>query len=305
MATGWLFRLGGLGDLMVALPALRLVRRVVPTIRLLLVGREPYARLLKDAAVVDGTASADEARWAPLLAGSPVASPNLLADPPDYILGWFHGRTAPPLEERARNFAPAAIAGAFRADPAFGSPLSEIFFAETERFFRSRGVATPPYAECARLPVSGFSPARRFAVIHPGSGGRDKCWPLDRFLEVAAFLGREGFSGIFVTGEAESRLEPVLRRTLLPAGWTWRPNLPLSGLAGILAVAALFVGNDSGVTHLAAAVGAPVVALFREDNVSAWRPFGDVRVLSAPDVGLIRTAEVVQALSIPFLTNGK
>jgi heptosyltransferase-3 len=113
---------------------------------------------------------------------------------------------------------------------------------------------------------------------------------------VVFFLRERGFSGILATGEAEERWEEELRKVALPAGWTWlrRPALP--ALARSLREAALYLGNDSGVTHLAAACGTNVIAIFRKEFETAWRPFGRTTVLSAEDVERVSLEDVVAAI---------
>jgi ADP-heptose:LPS heptosyltransferase len=310
-----LVRLGGLGDLLVALPSIGLVRRALPGSRLVLVGRRDYGLLLERAGLVDEAVSADGRSWAPLLAAGlaegPASppSPEVVVPAPgpaDLVLGWFHG--APGGEEPDREPSPGPGLVVFRCDPREPRPLVRAFFEKTERFFRGRGAPAYPFEECARLPAGGGTESRgralagpgegraRFAVVHPGSGGRSKRWPLDRFLAVVSRLAEGGFGGLLATGEAEAGLEEDIRERTLPEGWTWRPNPPLADLAGCLATADLYLGNDSGVTHLAAACGAPVVALFRDEFKDAWRPEGDVRVLSAPDVAEISVPAVLEAV---------
>jgi len=105
-----------------------------------------------------------------------------------------------------------------------------------------------------------------FAVIHPFSGSPRKNWPLEKFRALA------------------SKLERVM-----PVRWCAGPEDPplegavhidnLYALACWLAGARLYIGNDSGVTHLAAAVGTPVLALFGPTEPAVWAPRGpNVRV---------------------------
>ncbi len=143
------------------------------------------------------------------------------------------------------------------------------------------------------LPAGG-----RFAVVHPGSGGRAKLWPLGNFLEMALRLANAGIPGVFVTGDAEERpaIAGRLETTALPQGWTWARRPPLLGLAGLLAEAPLYLGNDSGITHLAAACGARVTALFLEENVAAWEPYGRTRVLAARSIADLDADDVWEAL---------
>ena len=116
-----------------------------------------------------------------------------------------------------------------------------------------------PYIECHVEPEN-------FAVIHPFSGSPRKNWPLEKFRAMAAELERT-----------------------IPVRWcAGRDDPPLEGAAHIadlyelacwLARAQLYVGNDSGITHLAAAVGTPVLALFGPTDADVWAPRGpNVRI---------------------------
>jgi heptosyltransferase III len=119
-----------------------------------------------------------------------------------------------------------------------------------------------------------------FAVIHPFSGSARKNWPLPRFREVAA-------------------------RLALPVRWCAGPEEPLDDavrfenlyeLACWLASARIYFGNDSGITHLAAAVGTPVVAIIVPTDPVVWAPRGErVRVMSGGSLDEIAPDEVLEA----------
>jgi heptosyltransferase-3 len=103
-----------------------------------------------------------------------------------------------------------------------------------------------------------------YIVLHPFSGSEKKNWPYERFVELESELTGEG-----------CRVE-----------WAARPGQvrfgDLGQLAGWLACARMFVGNDSGITHLASAVGTPVIALFGPTDPAEWGPRGGcVRVMRA------------------------
>ena len=118
-----------------------------------------------------------------------------------------------------------------------------------------------------------------FLALHPGSGSTRKNWPPERFAELALTLAR-GRRFLVVEGPAdEAAVAPLRERkdAVVARG------LPLNTLGALLARAALYVGNDSGVSHLAAAWGTPTVALFGPTEATIWSPVGPrVRVLEAP-----------------------
>jgi len=106
-----------------------------------------------------------------------------------------------------------------------------------------------------------------FAVIHPFSGSPRKNWPLEKFRELAHTLERS-MPVRWCSGPEDPPLENAVRIA------------DLYELAGWLARARLYIGNDSGITHLAAAAGTPVLALFGPaSDAAVWAPRGEhVRV---------------------------
>jgi ADP-heptose:LPS heptosyltransferase len=116
-------------------------------------------------------------------------------------------------------------------------------------------------------------PANLIAIF-PGSGSPAKNWPLDKFAAVARILS-ERSSVVFVLGPVESAMEQTLREIDLPI----IRDLDLGTVAGIARLAVGFVGNDSGVSHLAAAADAPGVVIFGPSDPARWRPLGQVAVL--------------------------
>ncbi|MEX0776561.1 MAG: glycosyltransferase family 9 protein [Phycisphaeraceae bacterium] len=136
-------------------------------------------------------------------------------------------------------------------------------------------------------------------VIHPGSGGRDKCWPLARFIELVDALreGRPQMPVQVIVGEVEverwsAHELAALRAQVLPT---------LDALRDALAGAALYIGNDSGPTHLAAWLGVPTIALFGPSDPRLWAPLGRrVTVLAPPTpepMAWLPTPRVLDALA--------
>jgi ADP-heptose:LPS heptosyltransferase len=112
-------------------------------------------------------------------------------------------------------------------------------------------------------------------AMHIGSGSRKKAWPPDRFAQLAETLvTRRGARVMVLTGPADAELERTYRERT-PSGTSIMLNChPLSEIAAILKRCSVFVGNDSGMTHLAAASGAPVIALFGPSDPQVWGPRG-------------------------------
>jgi heptosyltransferase III len=134
--------------------------------------------------------------------------------------------------------------------------------------------ALPPPAGFPRIPVPP-APRENFAVIHPFASGLRKRWPLENFRSVAAQLG---MPVRWCAGPEDELAEAVRIGDLYELGcWISR--------------ARVYIGNDSGISHLAAAVGTPVVAVFLSTDPLVWAPRGErVAALVNP-----RVEEIVSA----------
>lgn len=111
-------------------------------------------------------------------------------------------------------------------------------------------------------------------AMHIGSGSRKKAWPPDRFAQLAQALVTRGIRLIVLTGPADTELERGYRERAPSGAGIMLTGHPLPELAALLKRCSVFVGNDSGMTHLAAASGTPVVALFGPTDPRVWRPRG-------------------------------
>jgi len=122
-------------------------------------------------------------------------------------------------------------------------------------------------------------------VLAPGGGSASKCWPRARWLALAAQLAAEGAALAVVAGPTEhERDDPT--RWPWPAGSRWLTGLSAVELARAMQSARALCGNDSGVTHLAAVLQVPTVAIFGPTDPVVWAPQGaHVRVVGAPSKG--------------------
>lgn len=105
-------------------------------------------------------------------------------------------------------------------------------------------------------------------AIHPGSGSKRKNWPIENYYQLAEKVRSRGYAILWIIGAAEHSL-------VLPSQDIVYKEMSLPELSATLKNCALFVGNDSGVTHLAAAVGCRVVAIFGSSDPIVWSPRGN------------------------------
>jgi len=131
----------------------------------------------------------------------------------------------------------------------------------------------------AALRAAGWA-GEELAVLHPGGGANpgmrleSKRWPVERFGALARRIAERGPRPVVVCGRGEEPLGAELAAAV-PFAIGIGARLSLAGLGALAARAALYVGNDSGPTHVAAAVGAPTLAIFGPSDERRYGPFGE------------------------------
>ena len=135
------------------------------------------------------------------------------------------------------------------------------------------------------LAQQGLEPYHRPLLLHPGSGGGDKCWPLSNFCRLIECLPEHGFSPVLLLGPAErERLDQKIIADL-PQNIPVLRDLALTEVAALLGLCQGYVGNDSGISHLAGVLDIPTLAIFGPSNPCHWRPLGTkVALCQSPDV---------------------
>jgi ADP-heptose:LPS heptosyltransferase len=116
--------------------------------------------------------------------------------------------------------------------------------------------------------------SKKLIVLHPGSGGRHKCWHLENFLAIAEELRSRDHEVLFLLGPAEEERLASPEKERIHAAGKCIGHLSLAQVISILSCADAFVGNDSGVTHLAAGIGLRTFALFGPTDPALYRPVG-------------------------------
>lgn len=122
---------------------------------------------------------------------------------------------------------------------------------------------------------------RPLVAVHPGSGGTGKIWAISNWVGLCRWLARDRNARLLlVGGEADQVNLKLLQQELAADQPLVANSLKLPQLAAVLEQSTAFVGHDSGISHLAAALGVPSVVLFGPTNPAVWRPLGaNVRVI--------------------------
>jgi ADP-heptose:LPS heptosyltransferase len=255
----------GIGDLLVAVPALRGLRREWVGDRIVLAAPENLAELVALTGAVDEllpTPGLGALRWS----GTPGLAVNLHGSGPESITDLVATRPDMLVTHRHPKF-PQLVG------PPWSSAEHEV--SRWCELLAWHGIhADPDDLELQRPDTP--SPAPGAVVVHPGASVASRRWPADRFAEVARHLAAKG-RHVVVTGGPDERVlaESVARQANLPESAVLAGRLGLGDLAALVADAALVISNDTGVGHLATAYGTPSVLLFGPTPPQTWGPPAD------------------------------
>ena len=279
--TVFILHPGGFGDLLLAVPAIQALRERFPSHQFLLCGQDEPAEFLADCGLVDRWLSAQSTACTALFGG---AAPDdaFLRDwlcRCDLAIAWTQD-DAGTLAATLKDCGAADV----MVESPFASRLSSVH--QSERFLEivggqscqvSRAPLTVPNTvrEQAEAYLAGLGASRQrpLAMIHPGSGSRHKCVTPAVLLPVFEGLEAEGMQPLLLDGPTDHEM---VQRFLVHLG---RHPILVGGLsirllAGVLSQLDFFLGHDSGVTHLAALLGTPTVALFGPTEPARWAPRG-------------------------------
>lgn len=287
-------RPAALGDVVLTLPALQVLKSAFTGAEMHLMGSLDAIDWLPGRSVVDAVTSFDRADLAALF-----QSDSTPTEPLQRFLGSFEvilSYATPPQHIFAQSLARWARGRVIHFD-ARPCPDARIHISDRlQQPLRELGLQPSVQPPRVRLTVEDQDAAAQLwaehglgsehvVAIHPGSGGPAKNWPALRFAEVAQYLRQSlGVHVLLVSGPADADALSLVQRALGEDPCAVLDGLPLSSLAAVLSRCQAYLGNDSGITHLSAAVGVPTVAIFGPTDPAVWAPRGPCVHVLAGDV---------------------
>ena len=272
-----LVRGGALGDFVLTLPLMQALRKAYPAARAMVVGNPATARLATGAESID----ANSAEWARMYtpAGPSAALAGLFSNCRLLVACLPGGaRAAPPVYlQNLRALCRNVRVGDPHPEPGQTRHMVDRLLDP----LRGDGIDLPD------SPVPGIElpsrpPQEDLVVLHPGSGGQSKCWPPGRFAELLTHLEAQCRKVAVLWGPSEESRRDEFPRALWAPATILAPPSPWA-LANSLCSARLYIGNDTGPGHVAAAVGCPTISIFGQTDARLWRPLGPgAKVLQAP-----------------------
>lgn len=290
-----IIRPGAIGDAIVTLPVVQQLKESLPEAFVELVVSGAAAELLRGRCRADVVSDYHDSRWTTLFAETP--SPALRAHLEGFATAILY--LMEPRDKLARRLQKGlgirAIIWPPLPDPKAPLPIS----LHLQGALTPLGIAPRPLVPTLYLTCKDRAFAQNFwtehhlptacdvpvVAVHPGSGSNKKNWPANRFAALCRKLAQDDSVRILIiAGPAD---EALVQRLLSE----WQGALPVAAQSLTLAqVGALLdrchclVGNDSGIAHLAAALGRPVVVIFGPTDPRIWAPQGPAVAVANPAV---------------------
>ncbi len=286
-----IIRLRSLGDCVLTTPALALLKQSRPDFEVAVVVEDRFRAVFAGNPDVDrilGPNAASLSRFRPQLAlnlhGGATSVRLMLAAASGLRAGFGHFRFQPMYNVRIPGAQEILGPQIFKG----GRKVHTAEHLASAMFYL--GVAQSEIPR-ARLFAAPSPRPRSYAVLHPFASADDKTWPREKFLAVAKHLDADlGMEPVFIAGANEDL-----------SGFSEYPcfqGAPIEELKSLLAGAALFVGNDSGPAHIAAAFGCPVVVLWGASDLDNWHPWRTENAVLARPTGIhsIGISEALEAI---------
>ena len=273
---------GSLGDVLLAVPAIERLRRKFSQRALVLIAQAEACRFLAACHVIDEWQSIDGTEISDLLTGS-IREGSWLATCLQHCDGavvWMEDEVRR-IETTLRRCGVRRITIGSPFDP--GITVSH----QTDRFLETIGEQPITPLDHVRVPIPedlvemgraslnryGLITGRPLVMLHPGSGSPVKCVEPEVLAAAVAKLDSNGFEVVLLEGPADEEFVRGVRRfirTPIPV----LLGLNISTVAGILSLMQLYIGHDSGITHLAGLIGGRTLALFGPTDPDRWAPRG-------------------------------
>lgn len=273
---------GSLGDVLLAVPAMRRLRACFPQHQSLLIANESVSRLLFHCRVVDAWLSLEGATCAELFAGTTRVSGELedWLGRCDFAVGW--------TQDNEGGLA-AVLQSCGVREQLIQSPFSPKLKTrhQSDRFMETLGKT--PVDLSTEVPVQipyhllewgrayldrvGIPTGQPLVLVHPGSGSPHKCIRPEVLAAAIEELRQGGIHLLLLEGPADRDSVAGLLELIRPKP-TVLQGLDLSLLAGVLSQVELYIGQDSGITHLAGLLSVQTIAIFGPTDPDRWAPRG-------------------------------
>jgi len=274
--TALVYHTGALGDFLTVMPALRYWKLLHEPERLVLLGNPLIGAFASDAGVIDDYLDVDKPGFLPLFSGTFSSEVNRIMSPFQVAI-LFAAPGSPVID----NVKKSGVSRLF-CQPPFPAANIKTHITDYHLSLFTDPQSLDPAEKNPRIipPDASLKESLSFiprhlnpVALHPGSGSWKKNWPFERYRSLAKAVRKKGIPVMWLLGPADDDSD-------VPSDDIVVSNRPLALCAALLSRCRVFVGNDSGMAHLAASTGCCTVALFGPSDPMVWAPLGrDVRII--------------------------
>ena len=279
---------GALGDFILALPSFETIRKTFPRAKLVIIGYPRIVELVDQRFYVGKILSIDQKEMASLFVRGGPLDPNLSQLFGQFDLIVLFGRDEDgTIIENLESVCHGKILH-IHPFPSWGREihLTDHLLRQFSRYGFLISCSTPRLY----LKESDRDWGRRFwqgkgvnieersraIILHPGSGSKRKVWPLERFLSLSQILrDRLGSKILIILGPAEETEMERVFGEMDPQAFIQAKGFSLLQIASLMEKCRAFIGNDSGISHMASALGIPTIAIFGPTDPGVWAPRGE------------------------------
>jgi heptosyltransferase-2 len=295
---------GAIGDFILTLPAIAALRRQFPQAHLEVLGYPHIAQLALAGGLADRVQPIEARGLAGFFARGGALEPDLMDyfSEFDLVISYLYDPDEIFKTNICRCLVGQFIVGPHRPDETERTHATQVYLKPLERLaiFGADNVprlALVPRPLGAAKRSEDGSTLDGILVLHPGSGSEKKNWPEAKWAGlIQQIMATTNWDLLLIGGEAEGERLRRLAATLPPARCSIAQGLPLAELAQRIQSGAAFVGHDSGITHLAAAVGLPCVVLWADTLEEVWRPQGE-RLVVLKEITGVRAISVEKVMN--------
>jgi heptosyltransferase-3 len=294
-------RPGAIGDVLLTFPVLKALREHYANAHITLVSNAQVLPLALASGVAEEVSDYQDMQWGELFSTNGIHTPALasLLDRTDLAICWI--RDVDGIVERNLR-----AAGVERLIIAPGRPPEGTHIHIVD--YLAQTVGLPPVgarfiALSWKTGAASEDALKQYVAIHPGSGGAQKYWPASHFAAVIERLWQQNRSVFLLEGPADTEqvrdLLNLVPSPPMPGMLKILTNAPLLEVARQLQQCRCYLGNDSGITHLAAMLGVPTVAIFGPSDPAVWRPAGpSVEVIQERALEDVSVDVVMEAVNV-------
>jgi len=286
---------GAIGDFILSLPAIANLRQRYQKAHFEIVGFPQILSLAHGRYYADKIISIDGKEWAMLYMERPISSQGLVDYLSTFDLGIIFTASSNPIFVENLRKAGLRHLLQIRTLPGNGEQIHitdyilsslngrglkassmypKLYLTKSDRFFAGRF-----------LKEVGIDGDKTPIAIHPGSGGKKKVWMPERFARLAYRLSQKlEATFLIISGPADEYFVETVLFNISPLNPIFIKNLPLPHVASILEKCRIYIGNDSGITHIAASLAVPTIAIYGPTDPKIWGPRGPHVGILVPDI---------------------